>query len=510
MFISQDYFDETLLESQELFEYSDEEAVKETISELETKARLDHLSLTHPDSTEGIEDRKKQKDFVESLKKEDLSKAIAMLKTAAESDKKSLPSYASLVLQNGFLAPNSNLVSLFEKETKDVEIIIKFILAVLPNATTAHPLVRELKLQLGKQLEDWSSYYEKHTELWIPLLEWAHVCCNAVEDNKKTFVQAAIKFRSKGGPQKNGLDLLLDSLPSELTDGDDETLRRDMQRSMDICKLITVLGKFQASAEPQPKDGEAPTVSSAHANVKELHKCGAVNSLHCLAKKCTDGDKEELLCELLNALRVLAIDNDIVQNMVAVGLLDTANASLLSNETISSPLAAATLGLVRNLCANDEIKTSICRQSLPSILHVMETHASQSLVQEHGLGILAAMALRQPSNATSICNANGSHHILTAMRTFPTKVPLQRQGALALRNMACRLPLESKQIMLDAGAENVLKDIASRHQESIDEAYGALRDLGCSAVMYKMDENGNMQGTQMFGSVKSNFRAVYD
>ena len=64
--------------------------------------------------------------------------------------------------------------------------------------------------------------------------------------------------------------------------------------------------------------------------------------------------------------------------------------------------------------------------------------------------------------------------------------------------------------MLDAGAENVLKDIASRHQESIDEAYGALRDLGCSAVMYKMDENGNMQGTQMFGSVKSNFRAVYD
>ena len=514
MLISQDFFDETVMESQELFEYSDEQAVSETISELQTSnpsVRLDHLSLTHPDSSNGIEDRKKQKDFVECLSQEDLSTAIDILTTAAESDKKSLPSYASLVLQNGFFAPNSQLMSYFEKESPDVEKIVKFILAVLPNATTAHPLARELKLQLGKQLEEWSSLYDKHQELYIPLLEWAYVCCNAVEDNKKTFVQSAIKFRCKDGQQKNGLDLLLASLPAELgkTD-DDETFKTDMQRSLDVCKLITVLGKFQASAEPQPKDGEAPTVSSAHANVKELHRCGAVNSLHSLAKKCTDGDKEDLLCELLNSLRVLAIDNDIVQNMVAVGLLDTANASLLSNETISSPLAAATLGLVRNLCANDEIKTSICKQSLPSILHVMETHASHSLVQEHGLGILAAMALRQPNNATAICNANGAHHILTAMRTFPVKVTVQRQGALALRNMACRLPEESKQVLLDAGAENVLKDIASMHQESIDEAYAALRDLGCSAVMYKVDENGNMQGTQMFGSVKSNFRAVYD
>jgi hypothetical protein len=140
----------------------------------------------------------------------------------------------------------------------------------------------------------------------------------------------------------------------------------------------------------------------------------------------------------------------------------------------------------------------------------METHASHALVQEHGLGILAAMALRAPNNATAICNANGTQYILTAMRTFPTKVPLQRQGALALRNIACRLSPENKQIILDAGAENVLKDCAARHQESIDEAYAALRDLGCSAVMYNMDENGNMQGTEMFGQVKSNFRAVYE
>lgn len=511
MLISQDFFDETLVESQELFEYTDDQAVDETINELQTtqaSVKLDHLSLTHPESPEGIEDRKKQHEFVEYLKQEDLLKAIDMLTTAAATSKKSLPSYASLVLQNRFLAPDSKLMNLFEKDEESLELILKFTLAVLPDVTTTHPLARELKLQLAKPMEEvWCANFEQHSQLSVPLVTWARVCCNACESNKKTFVRSAIEFRTSNG--KNGLNLLLESLPTQLSLDDDDS-ESSTQLAEEICKLITILCKFQSAAESQPKDGETPTVSSAHANVKELHKCGAVNALHLLAKTCTDGDKEDLLCELLSALRVLAIDNDIVQNMVAVGLLDTANASLLSNETISSPLAAATLGLLRNLCANDEIKTTICKQSLPSILHALETHASDALVQEHGLGILGAMALRQPNNATAICDANGTQYILSAMRAFPSKVPLQRQGALALRNIACRLSPENKQVLLDAGAENVLRDCAARHQESIDEAYAALRDLGCSAVMYKMDENGNMQGTQLFGEVKSNFRAVYE
>jgi hypothetical protein len=520
MLISQDFFDETLLESQELFEYSDEQAVTETINELQASqpsVKLDHLSLTHPESPKGVKDRKKLKEFVEYLEQEKWLGAIDMLNAAAENDKKYLPSYASLVLQNRCLAPDSKLLKMSNKgDCLDVQLFLTFTLAVLPDATTTHALARELKMQLAKYMEEsWCTHFERHPHLRILLIKWARVCCDACESNKKSFTRSAIE--SRYGDGKNGLNLLVESLPTDLlrdvcdssSDGDEFDANKQ-QLATEICKLITILCKFQAAAESQPKDGETPTVSSAHANVKEFHKCGAVNALHLLAKKCTDGDKEDLLCELLSALRVLAIDNDIVQNMVAVGLLDTANASLLSNAKISSPLAAATLGLLRNLCANDQIKTSICKQSLPSILHAMETHASHALVQEHGLGILAAMALRQPNNATAICTANGTQYILTPMRTFPTKVPLQRQGALALRNIACRLSPENKQIILDAGAENVLKDCAARHQESIDEAYAALRDLGCSAVMHKMDENGNMQGTQMFGQVKSNFRAVYE
>ena len=125
-------------------------------------------------------------------------------------------------------------------------------------------------------------------------------------------------------------------------------------------------------------------------------------------------------------------------------------------------------------------------------------------IAEHGCGIFTAMSLRQPNNALAIVEANGIHHILTAMKAFPNKVPLQRQGCLALRNIASRLTVETKQVVLDAGAEDVLKLIAARHQESIDEAFAALRDLGVAAVMHTLDaETGKAQGTQVFGSVRS-------
>ena len=120
----------------------------------------------------------------------------------------------------------------------------------------------------------------------------------------------------------------------------------------------------------------------------------------------------------------------VVQNMVAVGILDTASYTLEKTENVSPQMAAATLGLLRNLCANDEIKTSVCMKSLGAILHTMETNLANPTVQEHGCAILAAMALRQPQNASSILDAHGQGFIVRAMSTYPAKVSLQRQGCL--------------------------------------------------------------------------------
>ena len=43
----------------------------------------------------------------------------------------------------------------------------------------------------------------------------------------------------------------------------------------------------------------------------------------------------------------------------------------------------------------------------------MDLHSTNVTVQEHGCGILAAMSLRQPHNATIICKAtNGAEVVL--------------------------------------------------------------------------------------------------
>jgi hypothetical protein len=172
MLISQDFFDETLLESQELFEYSDEQAVTETINELQASqpsVKLDHLSLTHPESPKGVKDRKKLKEFVEYLEQEKWLGAIDMLNAAAENDKKYLPSYASLVLQNRCLAPDSKLLKMSNKgDCLDVQLFLTFTLAVLPDATTTHALARELKMQLAKYMEEsWCTHFEKFPHLRI-------------------------------------------------------------------------------------------------------------------------------------------------------------------------------------------------------------------------------------------------------------------------------------------------------------------------------------------------------
>lgn len=580
LMISQELFDETLIESQELFDYeSQDQAVQETISELQTQnktSRLDHLSLTHPDSDQGRKDRQCQNDFVNALQSDDLSLASGIFVNANAANKehsKVATMYASLLLQHGFCQLRSKLMqrldeplqvgddNLSEEHELAADEMVHFLQSMLSDSGTTggasqHPLVRELKLQLGRTLlqERWFPLFEKYPLMRVPLINLARVCCNGCEANKKTLVQAGIQYQAAidlegdmprieavgadepvtttttiTSKKVSGIYLWMECLPKNLDSNANELM------AMELCKLFAILGKFQANYEPEPTSSDqAPVVSSAHANVKEFFKCDAVPKLHQLAQQCLDihvtmsdrkrEERETLLCHALSALRVMAIDNEIVQQMVTTGILETLNTNRdASSMTISEDgdqsllvhqpnTAAATMGLLRNLCANDDIKSTLCRQSLASILQAMELHITNAGVQEHGCGILAAMSLRNPQNARIICNATrGAEPVVQAMKAFPQQVTVQRQGCLALRNLASRSTPEEKQKFLDAGAEFVLREIAARHQASIDEAYAALRDLGCATVKLTIDpETGRAQGTQMFGQVQSNFRPVYD
>ena len=450
------------------------------------------------------------------------------------------------------------------------------------------------------------------------LARLAAAACGGCERNKVAFVRAGKKKKEQqnaaggGGSGGNGRDgsggiaavvavLTMLTQQSEGTNGEAKVVVQPAMAA--YCKLLAVLCRFDDFRSPSATTngagggGALPTpdmtVSSAHDHVLEFHRQGIVPILHevtSLALKeneCGDGEDgqdgnvgvgrdTDLASAALAATRTLAVNDEIVQALVAVGVLRSARLALAAgvadadggNSTEDKTkakqlraLTSASLGLIRNLCGNDEIKTNLCLGTadgnvetstvLPSIIRAMRLYRTDAAVQEHGCATLAAMALRKPANAQRIVEEGGPMEVLTAMRRHPSVVPVQRQGALAVRNISSRLikiaeaeqidgsstgnvgndavspkssaadtttPVEVRETFLDLGAESVLRDIAGKHQGSVDEAYAALRDLGCKVSMVRYDTNDDGQaksgsgtrGVTMFGEAKTKFNPVFE
>jgi hypothetical protein len=433
-------------------------------------------------------------------------------------------------------------------------------------------------------------------------------------------------------------------------DNSEEIIMNNLQTTDAACQLLSTLCRFDDFRTPSSSttnnnnsatvtDSSAGTTSSAHDHAMEFHRVnvelllmkiarGVLNDLS-TAVGCGDDSsgsggggsdsdekvagvlerKEMLAASVLTALRVLAVNDEIIQTMVALGVLPivtnalqlgvavvagttddkssstpsikneeaTTTTTAINSTTRSSTLlrkhrlTAASLGLLRNLCGNDEIKTNLCLGStntnsddhhhqspalsisstpsaLPHLLHAMERYPNISPIQEHACGTLAAMALRRPVNARAIIDAGGPRLIITAMKRHDEVVSVQRQGALAIRNIVSRIlkdldgsgsgvmtaatagggnatSLEDARSEIrdrfhELGVEDVLRNITGRHQGSVDEAYAALRDLGYSVSLTKFNAEDLQDGTNQVGAVSrtmmfgekhnSNFRPVYD
>ena len=420
-----------------------------------------------------------------------------------------------------------------------------------------------------------------------------------------SFVKVAAKTLTLCNTKRGGVQVLYTILSNTTlkVGWEDEKSAMNMMIIEATCQLLTTLCRYDDFRTPSTAGGAGGaaaaggvSTSSAHDHAMEFHRVGVesllvkvadgiLNDLLVVDREDADGDchgeeglakKELLAAAVLTALRVLAVNDEIIQTMVALGVLpivtkalrlsvttndttttiDEEESSTRSNLLRKHRLAAGSLGLIRNLCGNDEIKTNLCLGSstdhqqvsisstpsaLPHLLRAMQLYPTISPIQEHACGTLAAMALRRPSNARAIIDEGGPRLILTAMKRHEENVSVQRQGALAVRNIVSRLmrdldgssgdnvasgntTVEDARSAIrdrfgELGVEDVLRNIAGRHQGSVDEAYAALRDLGYSVTLTKFSaedleggNNSNSVGrTMMFGEKhNSNFRPVYE
>lgn len=217
----------------------------------------------------------------------------------------------------------------------------------------------------------------------------------------------------------------------------------------------------------------------------------------------------------LAAARNLITTEEAVQVMTQNGAM-TLPSAILSYPDATVNLVRSLIGVMRNLCADDMRKDRLVADgTLQLLVSAMskDTYSSDAILMEHAIACLAAMSLRNPSNATRIVECGSVDLIVKAMRNFQEKSSaLLRQGCLCIRNIAARC-VELRGTLLDAGVESVLRD-AGRHQDVIDEAYAALRDLECEVQFVKFNAEGGVfeSAYDHFGGEgkKLNFNPVYD
>ncbi len=180
-------------------------------------------------------------------------------------------------------------------------------------------------------------------------------------------------------------------------------------------------------------------------------------------------------------------------------------------------LARTVLSVFRNVSADDKLKAQLCASGDGSdtgaaalMLRAMRAHPGDARLQEHALATMAAMALRSPDNCLRLAALGGVPVALQAMRGHPEATAVQRQGSLAVRNLVSRTP-ELADLFLDAGAEPLLR-AAGRFQESVDEAYAALRDLKCEVRRVVVDPaTGKARdAVEQFGQARTNFNPCFD
>lgn len=262
-----------------------------------------------------------------------------------------------------------------------------------------------------------------------------------------------------------------------------------------------------------------------HDDIRKETSCAYDNSRHFVAS-------EEVLTSLMN----IASQFEELPTLAAAALLCTrslVNAgdaiakisarldalklsrTILSSTKLNATLAKAVLALTRNLCADDRRKDSLVHDgTMALILRCLSNEAfnSDAGLVEHGIACLAAMALRSPSNSAKMVSTGVVVVVVENMRRHPSHAALQRQGCLLVRNVVARSP-DFREAWLDAGVEPLLRAAGSRFREVVDEAYAALRDLGCEVQMVSVDgASGQVrEAFEQYGTVrKAQFNPVFE
>lgn len=540
VFVSQEYFDEICVENYEMFEEdSYDAAVEETLLQLQGKD-LRHISTTYPESHPAIRQRiSRFKSAVSSLKScdsaaassdcMDLETSLSILSSeicGKKRDEETTPSsgpddpstdtsvylyHHLFCVEGGFLAA-AEAFSFFQHHQDNCSLDILLDLLDQFPYFAAKEFLSEFQATFpSKCLAAWMSCLESNSLARQQLLlSLAYKSILRCESNKRLWMT------NKNNKERPWSELLVQQIRwSPTTTASAINNNRDDNDAsricLQVCRIVSCLCTFDDFSEDS---------SDQHQYVQKLFRAGALSVLE-------DGlhQKTTPHSVVVNALRAMAIQDEVVQSMGSV----VSKAKLLlvgcccSEESSKDKeaLATALIGLFRNVSANDSFKRQLGSDiHLLGALHsAMAKYKENEKLQEHAIAWLGALALRQQETAIRLASPSSGFVslIVAAMQKFVTRASLQRQAALAIRNMAGRMRESDEQVksFLRSEVKEALTTIAAKHMHCQDEVYAALRDLGLPVSSLHVERNGEnveiRKGPIMFGQgLQSNFRAEYD
>ena len=108
-----------------------------------------------------------------------------------------------------------------------------------------------------------------------------------------------------------------------------------------------------------------------------------------------------------------------------------------------------------------------------------QLNEADASIQQNACATLAAITRRLPEDTCALVELGAIRHISRAMQVHHSNVSVLRQASLAVRNMVARsVELRSRFLHDELEIEPLLRK-AQQYQGCGDEAYAALRDLGC-------------------------------
>ncbi|OWZ09533.1 hypothetical protein PHMEG_00017753 [Phytophthora megakarya] len=193
----------------------------------------------------------------------------------------------------------------------------------------------------------------------------------------------------------------------------------------------------------------------------------------------------DLLVNWLAVLKQVAVTEENCQQIADLDGLTTVQNVMQAYEH-NALVAKRCITVFRNVAAADELKRAILQSGgIERTLLIMHRHEADASIQQNACAMLAAIALRSPENCRALVDLGAVRQISRSMQAHRRDVAVLRQASLAVRNMVARSVELRPRFLHDEPEIEPLLQIepllreAQQYRGCGDEAYAALRDLGC-------------------------------